>query len=36
MFGFVKKMIVVAMTFFSLSDVNSLQCISMNYQECKK
>ena len=36
MFGFVKKIIVVAMIFFSLSDVNSLQCISMNYQVCKK
>ena len=37
MFEFVKKMFFVAMTFFgfSSSNVNSLECISMNNQECK-
>ena len=32
MFGLVKKVIVVAMTFFSCI---SLECVSMNNQECK-
>ena len=37
MFGFVKKVFLVAMTFFSfnLLIVNSLECISMKNQECK-
>ena len=37
MFGFVKKMFFVAMTFFSFnpSYVNYLDCVSMNTQECK-
>ena len=35
MFGFIKKGFVVAMTFFNLSNVNSLKCVSMNNQECK-
>ena len=37
MFGFVKRIFVSAMMFFgcNLSSVNSLECISMNYQECK-
>ena len=37
MFGFIKQVFVVAMTFFSLnpSNVNSLEYISMNNQECK-
>ena len=34
MFGFIKKVFVVAMTFFNFSrlSVNSLECISMNNQ----
>ena len=32
MFGFIKKVFAVAMTFFSC---NALKCISMNNQECK-
>ena len=32
MFRFIKKMFVVAMTFFSC---NALECILMNNQECK-
>ena len=32
MFGFIKKVFVVATTFFSC---NTLKCISMNNQECK-
>ena len=32
MFGFIKKIFVVAMTFFSC---NALKCVSMNNQECK-
>ena len=36
MFGFIKKVFVVAMTFFDLSNVNSLECVSMNNQECAK
>ena len=37
MFGFIKKVFVVAMTFFSFDvlSVNSLECISMKNQECK-
>ena len=35
--GFVKKIFFLAMTFFSFksSNVNSLECVSMNNQECK-
>ena len=38
MFGFIKNMFGVAMTFFSFNPlgVNSLECVSMNNQECKK
>ena len=32
MFGFIKKVFVIAMTFFSW---NALKCVSMNNQECK-
>ena len=32
MFGFIKKVFIVAMTFFS---ANGLECVSMNNQECK-
>ena len=35
MFGFIKKCFFTAMTFFSLSNVNSLECVSMNNRECK-
>ena len=37
MFGSIKKMFIVAMTFFSSDalNVNSLECDSMNNQECK-
>ena len=37
MFRFIRHVFVVAMTFFgfSPSNVNSLECISMNNQECK-
>ena len=37
MFGFVKKVFVVAMTFFDFnpSNVNTLECVSMNNLECK-
>ena len=37
MFGFIKKVFVVAMTFFNLnlSNVNSLEWVSMNNQECR-
>ena len=35
MFGFIKKVFVVAMTFFNLSNVNSLECVSMNNQGSK-
>ena len=36
-FGFIKKCFFTAMTFFNfdLSSVNSLECVSMNNQECK-
>ena len=37
MLAFIKKNFVVAMTFinFNLSNVNSLECVSLNNQECK-
>ena len=37
MFGLSKKVFISAMTFFNfnLSNVNSLECVSMNNQECK-
>ena len=35
MFRFVKKSFAVIMTFFNLSCVNSLECVSMNNQVCK-
>ena len=37
MFGFVKKVFVVAMEFFNLnpSNVNSLKFVSMNNRECR-
>ena len=35
MSGFIKKCFFTAMTFFNLSNVNSLECVSMNNQECK-
>ena len=37
MFGSIKKVFVVAMTFFgcSLLNVNPLKCVSMSNQECK-
>ena len=37
MFGFVKKMFFVAMAFFNFnpSNVHSLECVSINNQECK-
>ena len=37
MFAFIKKVFFVAMTFFSFDvlSVNSLECVSMNNQECK-
>ena len=35
MFGLIKKCFFTAMTFFNLSNVNSLECVSMNNQECK-
>ena len=37
MFGFIKKLFVAAMKFinFNLSNVNSLECVSMNNQDCK-
>ena len=34
MFGFIKKVFFVTMTFL-VSSVNSLECVSMNNQECK-
>ena len=34
MFGVIKKIFVVTMTFL-VSSVNSLECVSMNHQECK-
>ena len=37
MFRFIKKVFFTAVTFlnFNLSNINSLECVSMNYQECK-
>ena len=37
MFGFIKKVFVVAMTILNsnLSNANSLECVSINDQECK-
>ena len=37
MFGFVKKAFTLMITFFSYNvlNVNSLECVSMNNQECK-
>ena len=35
MWGFIKKAFAVITTFFNLSYVNSLECASMNNQECK-
>ena len=37
MFGFIKKCFFTAITFigFNLSGINSLECASMNNQECK-
>ena len=37
MFGFIKRVFVVAMAFFNfnLSNVNSLECVSMNNKKCK-
>ena len=35
MFGFIKKCFFTGMTFFNLSNVNSLECVLMNNQGCK-
>ena len=35
MFGFMKRCFFTAITFFNLSNVNSLKCVSVNNQECK-
>ena len=37
MFGFVKKAFTLMITFFSYNvlNINSLECVSMNNQECK-
>ena len=35
MFGFIKKCFFTAMAFFNLSNVNSLEWVSMNNHECK-
>ena len=37
MFGFIKKVFFVAMNFFNFNvlGVNSLECVSMNNQECR-
>ena len=42
MFGFIRKVFFIAMTFFSFNgtafnplNVNSLECVSMNNQKCK-
>ena len=37
MFGFIKKCFFTAITFFSYNvlNVSSLECVSMNNQECK-
>ena len=36
MFGFIKKCFFTAITLFNLSNLNSLECVSMNNQECKR
>ena len=38
MVGFIKKVFIAAMAFFSFNvlSVNSLECVSMNNQECKQ
>ena len=37
MFGFIKKVFFIVMTFFNFNtlNTNSLECVSMNNQECK-
>ena len=35
MFELIKKVFFTAMAFFNLSNLNSLECVSMNNQECK-
>ena len=37
MFGFIKKVFIAAVIFFNFNvlNVNSLECISINNQECK-
>ena len=35
MFGLIKRCFFTATAFFNLSNVHSLECISMNNQECK-
>ena len=37
MFGFIKKCLFTAMTFFSCNvlNINSLECVSINNQQCK-
>ena len=35
MFGFIEKCFFTAITFFNLSNVNPLKCVSMNNKECK-
>ena len=35
MWRFIKKAFAVITTFFNLSYINSLECVSMNNQECK-
>ena len=37
MFGLIKRVLFTALTFFSFNvlNVNSLECVSMNNQECK-
>ena len=37
MLGFIKKCFITAITFFGYNvlNVNSLECVSMNNQECK-
>ena len=36
MFRFIKKCFFTTMIFFNLSSVNSLECVSMNNQKCKR
>ena len=35
MSGFIEKVFFTAMSFFDLSNVNPLECVSMNNQNCK-